>query len=342
MLTQVIPAFIQIRGVVSDVMQHAFVVFAPIIEKVIPPLVILSGIIANNVAGALKFLMPYVLQAAKAIGGFAEEIMDRIAPIIISTINGIKPVLQDVFHYWGVVWPGMSMVLQGVFKMIVGVLQVAWAIISGLIKISLDIISGNWGMVWKDMGDMFKGIWEGIKTYISGVLTTIKGEFTTIWASLADNIGKPFTDAWAVISDVFDKIKAAISWVTGQGPTVSANTSNIMTGQHHFASGVENFKGGLAVVGEQGPELVNLPRGSSVLSNSKTMALMSQAKSTFQYPTAGSAGGSVGGGGAPIIHVHVHPVVQPNDIHVDGHQLTNRLAPHIAGMIRLKGDVRSR
>lgn len=31
-----------------------------------------------------------------------------------------------------------------------------------------------------------------------------------------------------------------------------------------FAGGVENFEGGLAMVGEQGPELVNLPKGSSV------------------------------------------------------------------------------
>jgi hypothetical protein len=32
-----------------------------------------------------------------------------------------------------------------------------------------------------------------------------------------------------------------------------------------FAGGVENFAGGMALVGEQGPELVNLPRGSDVI-----------------------------------------------------------------------------
>lgn len=34
-----------------------------------------------------------------------------------------------------------------------------------------------------------------------------------------------------------------------------------------FAEGVKNFSGGMAVVGEKGPELVNLPRGSNVLPN---------------------------------------------------------------------------
>lgn len=37
-----------------------------------------------------------------------------------------------------------------------------------------------------------------------------------------------------------------------------------------FASGVQNFRGGLALVGEQGPELVNLPTGASVMPNGPT------------------------------------------------------------------------
>jgi hypothetical protein len=36
-----------------------------------------------------------------------------------------------------------------------------------------------------------------------------------------------------------------------------------------FAGGVQNFSGGLAVVGERGPELVNLPGGSDVIPNSR-------------------------------------------------------------------------
>lgn len=39
-----------------------------------------------------------------------------------------------------------------------------------------------------------------------------------------------------------------------------------------FATGVRNFSGGTALVGERGPELVNLPRGSSVIPNNETTA----------------------------------------------------------------------
>jgi hypothetical protein len=37
-----------------------------------------------------------------------------------------------------------------------------------------------------------------------------------------------------------------------------------------FADGVRNFSGGLAVVGERGPELVNLPKGADVFSNEES------------------------------------------------------------------------
>lgn len=41
------------------------------------------------------------------------------------------------------------------------------------------------------------------------------------------------------------------------------------------ARGTSYFSGGLSLVGEEGPELVNLPRGSQVFSNSRTKSLLS-------------------------------------------------------------------
>lgn len=40
-----------------------------------------------------------------------------------------------------------------------------------------------------------------------------------------------------------------------------------------LARGVRNFRGGMALVGEEGPELVSLPRGANVYSNAETRAL---------------------------------------------------------------------
>jgi phage-related tail protein len=52
-----------------------------------------------------------------------------------------------------------------------------------------------------------------------------------------------------------------------------------------FAAGTSNFSGGMAIVGERGPELVNLPRGADVIPNNKIA--------------------SVGGSGSTTININV-------------------------------------
>ena len=41
-----------------------------------------------------------------------------------------------------------------------------------------------------------------------------------------------------------------------------------------LAKGTDYFQGGLAIVGEQGPELVSMPRGSKVTPNSETERML--------------------------------------------------------------------
>jgi hypothetical protein len=65
-----------------------------------------------------------------------------------------------------------------------------------------------------------------------------------------------------------------------QWPPMPSLSLSMPAGLPLFASGVENFGGGFAIVGEAGPELVSLPGGSSV------------------YPM--SAGAGIGGGTSPI------------------------------------------
>jgi len=48
-----------------------------------------------------------------------------------------------------------------------------------------------------------------------------------------------------------------------------------------FANGVNNFGGGLALVGERGPELVNLPKGSDVIPNNRSMGMMRRGGDTI-------------------------------------------------------------
>jgi phage-related tail protein len=64
-------------------------------------------------------------------------------------------------------------------------------------------------------------------------------------------------------------IKAAIvqPLMSSLGLGLSGGGVGLLSLLPKFASGTDSAPGGLAIVGERGPELVNLPRGSQVIPN---------------------------------------------------------------------------
>ncbi|MCY1229709.1 hypothetical protein D9M72_420860 [compost metagenome] len=60
-----------------------------------------------------------------------------------------------------------------------------------------------------------------------------------------------------------------------------------------YANGTNNAPGGLSIVGERGPELLNLPQGSGVMSNHKLMEALNDNR------------GQSGPSGAGTLNVHI-------------------------------------
>ena len=83
-----------------------------------------------------------------------------------------------------------------------------------------------------------------------------------------------------------------------------------------FAGGVTNFAGGAAIVGERGPELVTLPRGSNVTPAAQTRRLMA----------------APSGGGGASISLTVAPVI--NGLTVDNADRVQQAATMIAAQVR--------
>jgi hypothetical protein len=108
----------------------------------------------------------------------------------------------------------------------------------------------------------------------------LPGKIAAAVSGVADALTRPFRDAYNGIKGVVDNISG---YVKGIGDTISGGVSNIKI--PGFADGVRNFAGGLAVVGERGPELVHLPKGSNVYSNGDSQNIMSGRGGTTIYQT---------------------------------------------------------
>ncbi len=81
-----------------------------------------------------------------------------------------------------------------------------------------------------------------------------------------------------------DKLAGAIAG-TAQLAVIAA------TPLPQFATGTDFAPGGMALVGERGPELVNIPRGSKVLSASQTKSMLNTPE--FDFNKIGQASGSI-------------------------------------------------
>jgi hypothetical protein len=125
------------------------------------------------------------------------------------------------------------------------------------------------------------------------------------------------------IDSIWEKLKnSAFAKVVGKlmGGGESTVTSVNKT-IPQYANGTSNHPGGMALVGEQGPELINLPRGSSVTNNTKTNSFFESGPELVNLPrgsnttnntTTNKIGGNsisvqgdsisinISGGGSPI------------------------------------------
>lgn len=394
LLGTLMPAMIQVRGIVIDVAQHAFEKFAPIIERIVPPAIQFAGVMAGALSNAIKFITPYIVSAAKEVGVFASGLADRLAPIATNVFNMISTAVGGFSKFWAAIWPTVSAILKGVWDEIRGIIQIAWAIVSGIINIGLDILGGNWGKAWDDMKSMFSGIWEGIKTYLSGAWEIIKGMFGKawefikgvfagvggwfhdrwddivhvfsnvggwfhdrfqdawnaitgvfngastwfhdhIWQPIADGLGNAFSGVADTVSGAFDNIKGAVKWsINGVIDMVNGIINNInnvsskvgvsLPNIPKLASGTSWFPGGMALVGEVGPELVNLPRGSQVIPNDQIGSYL---------PT-----------GTQAIPMSFSQTQQPqiivqSPVYLDGRLLSNGLLPYMVDGIRYRAGI---
>jgi phage-related tail protein len=153
--------------------------------------------------------------------------------------------------------------------------------IADVIKIVLALIKGDWEGVWNGIKSFFSNIWDAIVKAAEG--------FGKIFGKIFEGIKKVITGIW---DGIVDGIKGAINfiikginafirglnkikipdWVPGVGGK-GLNIKEIPL----LAEGGEITQKGHAIVGEAGPELLELPQGAKVkplapLDNNKEVA----------------------------------------------------------------------
>lgn len=154
-----------------------------------------------------------------------------------------------------------------------------------LVDFVTNVLTSNWA-----------GAWNAVKSMFSNTVNLLKGWFDTLKSKLE-------TPIKGVVDMIYDKFKAGVDKVKQWWNEIKAFLRHPIRGTVNLvknitggdigrnARGTSNWKGGPTWVGEEGPEIVNLPRGSEVLSNPKSRLAMQEARRN------GNSGGDT--------HIHI-------------------------------------
>jgi len=221
-----------------------------VLEPMMPVLgVILVGII-YTVIEAFKFWLQYItiiINIFTDLSNFFTKTLPEAAANMTKWLTEKITYLKD--HFWETIG-----FIIGFFATLPQ--KIGFWIAKAITDAINWLLSIDWGGVLNNILNAFKALGDSIWNTMTGTWNRIKN---INWGDMAAGIGKGIANA--VIGMVEGAINGAIAG-TGLGKVRLPR----------FARGVENFSGGLAIVGEKGPELVSLPRGSSVTPNDKLAA----------------------------------------------------------------------
>ena len=276
-----------------------------IVEFMTPILEYLKTVIVQCWVDITTMLQPYI----EAIKTFIVEAWNFILTTIVPILNNIWSAIITAWQYvWGTLQPILSQLketISAAWDFILSVISKVIDNIATKVTLGFEIVKGIFSTattiiksIWDNFGDIIvakiKNVWDtvagvfrGASQVLQGIFQTLTGLLTGNWSQCWEGIKNIVSGIWTSITsfvkggvnsiisaiNVFirgiNKIKVP-DWVPGVGG-LGFSISEIPM----LAKGTDYFQGGLAIVGDQGPELVSMPRGAQVTPNRETENILS-------------------------------------------------------------------
>lgn len=252
-----------------------------------------------------------VLGSIKSLSGDAVKLFNKMVSGIVSAAKGVISGVLDQFSKMAnaVINAITSFIstITGFFAALPGkIVKALGNLVSSVVGVFVGLGSGLIGQVTGTIGNivgMFTGlpgkIVGAIESGLSAVYNAGKGLLQALFdgmvsaAGVGADFGRQIANAVIdAVNSVFGTINDALDFefeipIIGQNVHVDAPDIPPIL---HLYRGTPRFGGGLAMVGEMGPELVKLPAGAAVLSATRTRSLASDAMGSLSSLVTTSLG----------------------------------------------------
>ena len=259
----IVAGLLKIRDLFMENKGLFVIVAGTIFAMLVPAFISLASAAWLALAPIIAFAAPFILIGALVAALYVAfnqnflGIKDIVFGVVDWFISYVWPTMQKIFNFIGAVVTTLGQIFTNIFNLVIKPLLslfvaffefTFWKPLKGF----FDLITGAlhaMGYTWSD-------VWEGVKKMVFGVFEAI--------VSFIKN----------KINSIIDFINMLIGGANKVGDKIPGYTH--INEIPKLASGTRNFPGGLAMVGERGPELVNLPRGSQVIPNNQLANLAPQ------------------------------------------------------------------
>lgn len=231
-----------------------------------------------------NFISPYLSAAWKMIQTVATTIWNAISSFFSTIWNAISSVATTV---WGAITNFFQAEIRG------------WQIV---ITTVWNAISSFLSTIWHNISSTASSIWNNISSAIMNVVHTLQGKLSDAWNTVKSGFSNAFNALSGIAQGAWNGVKGAvragINAVIGLINNMINGVNNVtgvvglpkIANIPYLAKGGMNLGGGLYVVGDAGPEILQLPGGSSVYPMT--------GKSPTTTPS--SSGNSGGSGNTPV------------------------------------------
>ena len=269
----------------------------------------------NNVTAFLQQWGPTILAIMfwpfSLLIGLVITFKDQIMAVLNALWSGISAGFQAVTGFIQAVFQTASAVVMAVWSPIAGFFGGVWAQIRGI----FSGVGNFFGAVFGWAANAASGALNSIIGVASGVYNAIASFFRPIGTVAGNMIGGTIRGVVnGIIGMVQNGLNSFISMINGAAGIINKIPGVHIPGIPHvglprLAFGAKNYAGGVTLVGERGPELVNLPKGADVYTATQTANAFRNSRG--------------GGGGVTIQHMEVH-----ND--VDAHNVIEQIGWRLA------------
>jgi hypothetical protein len=194
----------------------------------------------------------------------------------------IAKTLNQMGEDWNATWADIGKRIQDAWNGFTKWVTNLWNGFVGYILKTLKQMGDKWNGTWTGLGNQIKSIWNGFTSWVSSLwngfisalergLSRIGAAWNGLWGGFGGIVRGAFNGVigfiQGAINNVIGLVNGAIGAINSVGGAVGIHIGKLpkVTLAHFADGGVSG--GGLAMVGERGPEVVNLPAGARVTPN---------------------------------------------------------------------------